>query len=98
VHEPQDEEHPYEIAEATYPDGEPVETLDRDQLRIVAIALEEAVMRGKVKPFEVLPIADLLGAPLAPWVRKQHEHYLATTPARSVPEVVVGDDEAEGLQ
>lgn len=46
----------------------------------VSTALEHAVERGKLRPFEALEAADYFGVDLAPWVRRQHDHYSRTLP------------------
>ncbi|KKM02864.1 hypothetical protein LCGC14_1780200 [marine sediment metagenome] len=51
--------------------------------RCVSLALEHAVERGKLKPFEALEAAEHFGVQLQSWVQRQHDHYRATNKAET---------------
>ncbi len=48
--------------------------LDRVR-RNVRVALQHAVERGKLRPYEALEAAEQFGIQLEEWVQRQHDHY-----------------------
>lgn len=48
----------------------------------VSLALEHAVERGKLQPYEAIEAADYFGVLLQPWVQRQHDHHVAHTGKR----------------
>jgi len=54
--------------------GDPPPLLDREQRRTVKAALEVAIERGKIRPYQALELAELLSVSLEPWVSRQAAH------------------------
>ena len=48
--------------------------------RNVATALEHAVERGKLRPYEAVDAAHHFGIAIADWVRRQRDHHLRSNP------------------
>jgi len=54
--------------------GDPPPLLDREQRRTVKAALEVAIERGKIRPYQAIELAELLSVQLEPWVSRQAAH------------------------
>ena len=64
--------------------GEEPESPERRQaIRIVVNALELALEKGRIKPWEALATGKELGIPLPGWIQKKHDYYTKTLEGRA---------------
>ena len=55
-----------------------IETAERSH-KNGGLALEHAVERGKLRPYEAIEAALYFGVLLQPWVQRQHDHHVTNT-------------------
>lgn len=65
------------VAETVGPPDPVQEHVERVS-RNLRTALQHAVERGKLRPFEAIEAAEHFGVQLEPWVQRQHDHYVRT--------------------